>query len=89
MGGVASGIDAHLVSRKAPPLVRPPAPALATSPLKRRHKLHCHKGQRKVRKKGKVGCVKIHHSRKKQHHARRSGDPGRLYRPAAHRSLLP
>jgi Carboxypeptidase regulatory-like domain len=88
-GGVASGIDAHLVSRKAAPVVRPPAPTLTAPVVKKiRHKpLHCHKGHRKVRKKGKARCAKIHHRRR--HHAHHSAGRGRLYRPAAHRSLLP
>ncbi len=86
-GGVAAGIDAHLVSRKAPPAARP-APTLPAPVVKhRRHR--CHKGQRKVRKKGKFHCVKIHHHRKKHRHAHHPSGHGRLYRPAAHRSQLP
>jgi hypothetical protein len=84
-GGVASGIDAHLVSRKAPPVVRPPATTLTAPPPKPRPKPHCRKGQRKVKRKGKFHCVKVHH--RKKHH--RHHGHGRLYRPAAHRSLLP
>jgi hypothetical protein len=84
-GVVVSGIDAHLVSRKAPPVARP-APTLPAAVVK--HKRHrCHKGQRKVKRKGKFRCVKIHH--RKKHHGHRSAGHGRLYRPAAHRSLLP
>ncbi len=86
-GGVAAGIDAHLVSRKAPPVVRPLAPALA-APVVKRPKLHCRKGKRKVRKKGIAYCVKIHHHRRHRH-AHHPAGHGRLYRPAAHRSLLP
>lgn len=76
-GGVASGIDAHLVSRKAPPVVRPVAPTLIAPVARPKHKLHCRKGKRKVRKKGKVRCVKIHH--RKRHHAHHSPGHGRLY----------
>ncbi len=89
-GGVASGIDAHLVSRKAAPVVRPPVSTPPAPVVRPKHKKRgCPRGKRKVRKKGKVRCVKIHHHRKKHHHAHHSPGHGRLYRPAAHRSQLP
>jgi hypothetical protein len=63
-GTTTSGIDAHLVSRHpapAKPLVATPAiPVLAE---KKPKPVHCHKGQRKVRKKGKLRCVKTHRRR--------------------------
>ena len=90
VGSVLSGIDARLVSRLATPvqrLVAPPVasptvkPALKPKPGKR-----CRKGRRKVKRKGKIHCVKV--SRKARHGKRRQGR-GRLYRMAAHRSMLP
>lgn len=86
-GGVASGIDAHLVSRKAPP-VKPLAPAPVVVPvIKTPKSFHCPKGWRKVKRKGKLHCVKVH--RHRHHRAHRHHHRGRLYRPAAHRSMLP
>ncbi len=87
-GSVASGIDAHLVSRKAAPVVRPPVQTLPAPVIKHKGRL-CPKGKRKVHKKGKVRCVKVHHHRKRHHHAHHPSAHGRFYRPAAHRSLLP
>jgi hypothetical protein len=88
-GGATSGIDGHLVSRKAPPVARP-APTLPAPVVRPKHKRHgCPRGKRKVRQNGKARCVKIRHHRKKHHHAHHSAGHGRLYRPAAHRSLLP
>ena len=86
-GGVASGIDAHLVSRKAAPAVKPPVPTISAPLSTPRHRFRCHKGQRKVHKRGKVSCVKIHR-RRKHRGAHRTSAHGRLYRPAAHRSQL-
>ncbi len=86
-GGAASGIDAHLVSRKAAP-VKPLAAAPVIPVVKRRvPSVRCHRGQRKVKRKGKFHCVKIH--RHKRHRTHRHHRRGRLYRPAAHRSMLP
>ncbi len=63
---VVSGIDARLVSRKpAPPALSAP-PLIAARPVK----LHkpCGKGKRKVKRRGRVRCVKAH-----RHHRHRSG----------------
>jgi hypothetical protein len=63
-GATTSGIDAHLVSRHPAPAkplaVTPVIPVLAK---KKPNPVHCRKGQRKVRKKGKLRCVKTHRHR--------------------------
>lgn len=60
--GSVSGIDARLISRRPAP--SPPAsPGLiATSPIKPlpKPRRHCRKGQRRMKKRGKARCVKIH-----------------------------
>jgi hypothetical protein len=62
-----AGIDAHLVSRKAPPAPPVASPAVkpisAVSPRKK----HCRKGLKRIKVKGKERCVRIH---RKRHHAR-------------------
>jgi hypothetical protein len=75
-GVVASGIDAHLVSRKAAPAPPPllVAPPLTVKPMPRPH---CRRGKRAIRVKGKIRCVKNHH----HHHRRRH----RHHHPAAGR----
>jgi hypothetical protein len=65
-GGVASGIDAHLVSRHPIPPSPLSAPAPVTTPpikLRPKPKRHCRKGQRRVRRRGKIRCVKKAHRR--------------------------
>jgi hypothetical protein len=70
---VTSGIDARLVSRKAPPAA--PAPKPSTPPPatpKPKAKKHCRKGKKAVKAKGKTRCVKVHHKRHRgRHHAKR------------------
>lgn len=64
-GTTTSGIDAHLVSRHlAPPPLSAPA-LLTTAPVKPRPspKKHCRKGQRRMKTRGKVRCVKAHRAR--------------------------
>lgn len=86
-GSTASGIDARLVSRKAAPAqTLLPAPIIV-APRAPAHKkpLRCPKGKHKIKKKGKFHCVKTHH----RHKRHRAHHRGRLYRPAAHRSIVP
>jgi hypothetical protein len=58
-----TGIDARLLSRKAP-AVMPPPPPLVAKPRKK----HCHKGLKRIRVKGKERCVKIHHKHHRRSH---------------------
>ncbi len=69
---VTTGIDARLVSRKAPPVV--PAPPTA-APISKPPKKHCRKGLKRVKLNGKERCVRVHH---KRHHAH-GGKRQRLY----------
>ncbi len=74
-GGVASGIDAHLVSRKAVPA--PPTPLFVASPIKAKPRPHCRKGKRAIRVKGKIHCVKIHRHHRRHRHHHSTGRRGR------------
>ncbi|MCW2988839.1 MAG: hypothetical protein JWM24_1777 [Solirubrobacterales bacterium] len=69
---VVTGINARLISRKAP-AATPAAP----QPIVRARdprKAHCRRGLKKVRVKGKARCVKIH--RKHRHRSHRHGPHG-------------
>lgn len=63
-----TGIDARLVSRKAPPVV--PAPA-AITPIAKPPKKHCRRGLKRVKVKGKERCVRIHRKRHRAHGGKR------------------
>jgi hypothetical protein len=73
---VTVGIDARLVSRKAPPVV--PVPPAAV-PVAKAKKQHCRKGLKRIRLKGKKRCVRIHRKRHRsgggKHRDRRVGGP--------------
>ncbi len=67
-GATTSGIDAHLVGRHPAPQPLS-APALLTAaPVKPRPKpkKHCHKGQRRVKKRGRIRCLKAHRQARHQ-----------------------
>ena len=87
-GGVVAGIDAQLISRKAKPATLLTVPPVAAPPVKLKPKLkrHCRKGQRKVRARGKVRCVRIH---RKRHRSHRSAGRERLYRTVGDYPLVP
>ncbi|MET0306317.1 MAG: carboxypeptidase-like regulatory domain-containing protein [Solirubrobacterales bacterium] len=74
-GGTTPGIDARLVSRNPAPPTLSAAPLTHITPVKPRHKprKHCRKGQRKVKKRGKVRCVKAH--RQPHHRSGRGRSP--------------
>jgi hypothetical protein len=59
-GAVTSGIDARLVSRNPVPPTLSAPPLFSATPGKPRHRprRHCRRGQRRVKKRGKVRCVK-------------------------------
>lgn len=62
----AGGIDARLTSRRAsPPPIVPPVPPALLAPSGPPKKLHCRKGWRKVRAKGKTRCVKARHKHRR------------------------
>jgi hypothetical protein len=87
---IITGVDARLASRLAKPVQSLAAPLgaspLVTPALKPKPRKRCRKGRRKIKRKGKIRCVKI--NRKARHGNRRHGQ-ARLYRMAAHRSLVP
>lgn len=71
-GQLTQGIDARLSSPLAaaiqPTIAPPTAPAPTSTQPPPTRKKHCRKGQRKVRRKGRVRCVTIH--RKHRHRYR-------------------
>jgi hypothetical protein len=69
---VTTGINARLISRKAPPVVPPPP---AATPISKPPKKHCRKGLKRIKVKGKERCVRIH----RQRHHGRGGKRQRLY----------
>lgn len=80
---VASGIDAHLVKsvRPVPPPALAPVTGVHVLPGAGRSTLHCHKGFKKRRVKGKLRCVKVH----KRHRHHRTTHRGRIVlRPPLH-----
>lgn len=88
-GAVVSGIDARLVSRKAPPsAARPVTPPAITAPVKPRPPIvkRCPKGKRKVKRNGKVRCVKK--GKRKKHEGRAAGRAN-TERQVAGRPLVP
>ncbi len=71
---VTGGIDARLVSRKAPAAVPAPSPVTAVPTLTAKPKAgkHCRKGTRAAKVKGKPRCVRVHRKRhQRRHHAKR------------------
>jgi hypothetical protein len=70
-GAVTSGIDAHLVSRKPlPPALSVPPLITATGKPRQKPRVHCRKGQRKVKKRGKVRCAKVRRHRSRSRSGR-------------------
>ena len=61
--------EAPPAAPSAPPVTSPPPPS--GGPTTTPHRLHCRKGFRKRRIRGKVRCVRVKHRHRHRHHARR------------------
>lgn len=72
-GSVRTGVDAEmrLANPKQPPtptpIAAPVPPALLLPAAQSPPKLHCRKGWKKVRAKGKARCVKVRHKHRRHH----------------------
>ncbi len=84
-GALVSGIDARLLSRKAPPAQAAAPPAAPAKPAPPRRRL-CPKGKRKVKRHGKVRCVRKGHRKK---HRGPAGRRSSAERSVAGRPLVP
>jgi hypothetical protein len=62
--GSVGGIDARLFPTKPSTAVPPPVVPVSSAPGPRRKRLHCRRGFRKKKVRGKMRCVKIHRKRR-------------------------